>query len=185
MEQEKDAVKPAWWKRAGRRFVRELPWLLLAVAAYWVATSRQTPEVEIGSVPQPFQAQVIGGGVIDTVELRGKPLLLVFWAPWCKVCATEMPLINDLQASFGKDANVLGVGLSGPRADMEEFVRNHEPGFPNVYGDQDIAARFGIRAFPTMVLLDGDGAVRERLVGITTPWRIRWEVSRLTGNEAE
>lgn len=167
-------------QRLGRRAVRELPWLLILLAIYWAVSSSQTVEIEMGERPPPIRAPLIGGGGgVDTAELRGKPLVLVFWAPWCRVCSVEMPLLGELQQSFGERASVLGVGLSGSRAEMDEFAAKHGSGFPQVYGDQRISSAYGIRAFPTILILDSEGRVQHQFVGLTTRWRLQWSVSRL------
>ena len=180
--EEQGEIKPkaSWGTRAGKRILRELPWILIIGAIYWAVSSSQTADIATGAQPPTFQARQIGAeAMIDTQELRGKPLVLVFWAPWCRVCAVEMPLLGDLQQSFGDRAWVLGVGLSGSRAEMEEFVDKHGGGFPQVYGDDGIAAAYGIRAFPTILVLDAEGRVQNQYVGVTTRWRLRWAVSRL------
>lgn len=107
-----------------------------------------------------------------------KPKVLVFWAPWCSVCKTEMPVLSDLQADLGDQALVVGVGLAGTRAEIDGFVADKPTTFKHIYGEGHVDA-FGVRAFPTIIVLDQDNVVRAQTVGLTTPLRVKWEVGRL------
>jgi thiol-disulfide isomerase/thioredoxin len=167
--------KPTW----KRRILRELPWLLAFAAVYFWISNGQAPGVSVGDIVAPVRAEVIGGGSLDSAQ-SGLPKVFVFWAPWCGVCGAEFPMIGDLQQDLEGKADVIGVGLSGSKGEMDEFVAEHKPDFKNVYGDSDIAARFGVRAFPTIIIVDGGHTVKERFVGITTPWRLRFAVNTLS-----
>jgi thiol-disulfide isomerase/thioredoxin len=171
-------------RRWGIKLLRELPWLLAALAVWWIVSDNQSPDIAVGEPPPPIQARIIGADagtqeIIDTAAWRGKPLLLVFWAPWCTVCGVEMPLLGELADHLGDRARVLGVGLAGTAGEKARFVTKHAPSFPNVDADDSVARTWGLRAYPTIYLLDAEGVLRGRWVGLTTPWRLRFEVYRL------
>jgi len=162
------------------RLLRELPWLALMLGLWWVLSGDQSPSIQIGERPPAIKASVIGThDVVDTAAWRGKPLVLVFWAPWCGVCGVEMPLLGELAEDLGDSARVVGVGLAGTLAEKEAFVTKHAPTFPNVDAPDAVGRDWGLRAYPTLYLVDGEGVLRGRWVGLTTPWRLRFEVNRL------
>lgn len=167
------ARKP-WW----RGWLRELPWLVGFAVLYLFLSSRQAPLIHEGEIVPPFQAETIGAkGLFDSQTAAGKAMVLVFWAPWCTVCAGEIPMLGDLQSRLGGDALVVGVGMSGNRDEREAFVTKHGPKYMNVHGDADFTDAFGIRAFPTIIVVDAQHKVTSRLVGLTTPWRIQLAAS--------
>lgn len=170
---EEPATPPAkkTWRR---RILREIPWLLAFAAVFWYVGKDQSPRLQVGQTSARFEIPLVGGGTLNSGQWEGIPQVLVFWAPWCSVCGAEFPLLNDIQEELGDRARVIGIGLSGSEAEMKAFVSKHGPDFPNGIGSDKVERQFGVRAFPTIFVLDGQGVVVDRLVGITTPLRIRW-----------
>lgn len=166
--------KPPLWKRV----LRELVWIGLFAGVYFALQGERAPQLAVGTRAPNIAAEVVGGGTISVDPSLAKPKVLVFWAPWCGVCKTEMPLISDLQEDFGDDAVVVGVALAGSRAEIAQFVAEKPTSFKHIYGDGKVDA-YGVRAFPTIYILDKDNIVRSHTVGLTTPLRIKWEISRL------
>jgi thiol-disulfide isomerase/thioredoxin len=160
-------------KRAlAARLAKELAWVAVFVGAYLYISAGQAPALAVGGRAPSFTAERIGGGTVEVSPAVRKEKVLVFWAPWCKVCAAEMPLLGDLQASLGDKVLVVGVGLSGSRAEIARFAREKGADFPHVFGDARMDV-FGIRAFPSLFVLDADNVVTARYVGLTTPIRLR------------
>jgi cytochrome c biogenesis protein CcmG, thiol:disulfide interchange protein DsbE len=160
-----------------RRILRELPWLVLIAAVYWIMSDRQAPALEVGAQVPALSWRSVG----DAQELRmadhaGTPMVLVFWAPWCGVCRTELPLLRSLQDDLGDRAKVIGVAMSGTTEAIEEFAVEYGRGMPHVYADARTESLMGIRAFPTIFVLDAEHRVKARYVGFTTPMRIRLAV---------
>ena len=166
-----------------RRILLEIPWLLAFAAVFWYMSQGQAPLLQVGQTSARFEIPLVGGGTLDSGKWEGTPQVLVFWAPWCSVCGAEFPLLNDIQEELGDKARVIGIGLSGSQAEMQAFVSKHSPDFPNGMADEKVERQFGVRAFPTIFVLDGHGVVVDRLVGITTPLRIRWALRGATAPE--
>ncbi len=160
--------------RFRRRLVREIPWIVLMLALYWALSDRQAPEAEVGKPAPAMTGAWLAGGSPYVAPSDGKQTLYVFWAPWCGVCKTEFKLFGDLQESLGDGVRVVGVGLAGSRSEMQAFVSENPTDFPSIMGDSTVPRRWGLRAYPTLYLVDGDGILKKTWVGITTPWSIRW-----------
>ena len=117
-----------------------------------------------------FVAPLVAGGSVDLADLRGQPLVLVFWATWCGPCLAEVPALNALQGSVG-DARILAVNAQEDPSTVEAAVRGLGIRYP-VALDRDgrIAAAYRVQVLPTLLVLDASGRIRYR--GTVLPSRI-------------
>ena len=100
-------------------------------------------------------------------SLKGKIVLLDFWAVWCKPCIAAFPTLEKLNKDF-KDKNfeVVGVAVySGGPEDVSKFLKQHELDYKIVVGDADLALRFGVIGYPSYFLVGPDGKVLKKYVG--------------------
>lgn len=114
-------------------------------------------------VAPDFAVSSLKGVYFTNFKLEGDQSLLMFWAPWCGVCRRELPkLAHYYQNDMPDDLQVLAIGTSSSRREVERYVDGHSGTFvfPTAYDANKVIARdFGIRAFPTYVLLDRDGTI--------------------------
>lgn len=100
-------------------------------------------------------------------DLRGKAVLINFWASWCEPCRAEMPALQTLAEVYGPDKLVvLTVNFKESAAKVTQFVQAtglHLPVLADPAGD--IARRWGVSVFPTTVLIGADGQARQRVRG--------------------
>ncbi len=118
------------------------------------------------------------------MSLKGKTVLLDFWAVWCGPCIAAFPTLKKLNHDL-KDRNfeVVGVAVfSGVHEDVRKFVEKYQLDYKIVVGDENLAERFGVIGFPTYFLIDPDGEVRKTYVGEakTLYAKVKQEVSKLT-----
>ncbi|MBA3965289.1 MAG: TlpA family protein disulfide reductase [Nitrospirales bacterium] len=114
------------------------------------------------SVPAPeFQLRAFDGHTYSKVSLHGRPTLLVFWAPWCRYCQMELPVLAKFyQANKPDQLQVLTIAFSDSLAHVEEYVTSNPDTFvyPTAYDrDNVVAQAFGVNATPTFVVMDADG----------------------------
>src|SRR5437867_6578533 len=107
------------------------------------------------------------GNEIKLSELRGKVVLLNFWATWCKPCKEEMPA---MQASYDKLRDkgfvVLAVNELEDTARVAEHIRTHGHTFEVVMDhNNQVANMYGVVGLPASFLIDPQGIVRERISG--------------------
>ena len=134
-------------------------------------------EVGLGLAAEPplapaFKVKSVTGEILDLERLRvSGPVLLDFWATWCKPCLAALPEVEALRARFGpRGFTVIGVSVDGPRnfPKVRPFARRLGLGFPIVLDeDGDLQRRFQVRAIPTSVLISAEG----RTVRVTQGWR--------------
>lgn len=119
---------------------------------------------------------------VSLEALKGKVVLLDFWATWCPPCRHELPYLGKMYTDL-KDRGFAIVGMTvdqGPVAEVSEAVKPFGIPYPLVLAGSDVQAAYGgIRAVPTKFLLDKDGGVRKRYVGVVSEAELRADVESL------
>jgi thiol-disulfide isomerase/thioredoxin len=118
--------------------------------------------------PTPaFSGTDLTGKVWQLADLRGKAVLLNFWASWCEPCRAEMPALQALAQRYGPDKlQVLTVNFKESVPKMAQFVTATDLTLP-VLADPAgaMARRWGVSVFPTTVLIAADGRVHQSIRG--------------------
>lgn len=119
-----------------------------------------------------FKTRSVTGETLALTELTARgPVLLDFWATWCKPCLGALPEVDSLHRRFApRGLTVIGVSVDGPRnfPKVRPFARQLGLGFPIVLDeDGSLQQRFQARAIPTSVLISAEG----RIVRVTQGWR--------------
>jgi peroxiredoxin len=115
-----------------------------------------------------FTLKTLDGRTVRLQDLRGKVVLLNFWATWCAPCREEMPALETLARELGpRGLTVVGVNFKESKPDVEAFVRQHELGFRMLLdGEGRLAKRYQVYALPVTLLVDRRGMVVGTVVGI-------------------
>ncbi|UIO40213.1 TlpA family protein disulfide reductase [Brevibacillus brevis] len=113
---------------------------------------------------------------------RAKPLVLNFWASWCGPCKLEAPDLQKVYEKYGGQVDLYGVNVTSndsPEAAMA-FVTNYKLTFPipmDVAGT--VSNRYKVMAFPTTYLIDADGIVRKKIIGMVDAPTLELELRQL------
>jgi thiol-disulfide isomerase/thioredoxin len=124
---------------------------------------------EIGSPLPDFTVQDLEGREISSVDLRGKVVLIDFWATWCEPCKKEMPGYQKLLDRYGsRGFAVLGFKFNMMK-DTEDpvlFATKSGVRYPLAVAAEDLTQRFGgIQGLPTTLLYDRHGILRKKIIG--------------------
>jgi len=165
---------------------RPAVWIIAAgVAAAAIAalltSSGAPPPVGRGSVAPEFALpRLAGGAPVDLESLRGRVVLLNFWATWCKPCEEEMPAMQRLYDALAPEGfELLAVSVDEDPSEVASFVERLGVSFPILMDvDQGVARSYQTFRFPETLLIGRDGVVVERYVG-PKEWDAEPYVARL------
>ncbi|HEU4390156.1 MAG TPA: redoxin domain-containing protein [Blastocatellia bacterium] len=111
-----------------------------------------------------FKVKSTSGEQLSISTLRGKVVLLDFWAVWCGPCRAEMPNVKRLWSKYaGSDFAMIGISLDDDRGAFDKYVASEGIKWPQYYPEdgQNIVARlYGVQGIPYTVLIDENGIVR-------------------------
>jgi thiol-disulfide isomerase/thioredoxin len=126
----------------------------------------------VGTEAPEFALPDLDGKVVKSGDLRGKVVILDFWATWCPPCRQEVPHFVALQSKY-RDQGLEIVGLSldkGGANDVKPFVEEYNVNYMMLIANDQTASDFGgITGIPTTFVLDKDGKIVKRFLGYTDP----------------
>ena len=149
-------------------FVRGLA--LFALGSMGLAGAALIPEKSRKPAAN-FSLEDAGGGKVQLTDLKGKVVLLNFWATWCGPCKLEIPWFEDFQNTLkGQGFTVLGVSMDDDGWKVvKPYIGSAKMNYPVVLGNDKMADSYGgIDAMPTTLLIDRNGriaAVHTGLIG--------------------
>jgi thiol-disulfide isomerase/thioredoxin len=116
----------------------------------------------------PFLVNDLDGNIISTANLRGKVVLLSFWATWCPPCREEIPELNQLAARYPDKLVIIGVSMDdGPPSEVRQFAQKVGMHYPIVMGTEEITSEYGgVPGLPTNFIVSADGGVVQKHVGL-------------------
>ncbi len=132
----------------------------------------------------PFLVNDLAGNVISTPRLRGKVVIVNFWATWCPPCRAEIPQLTALASRYKDRLEIIGVAMDDDTspAEVRAFAARAGINYPIVMGSQTIAAEYGgVPALPTSFIVDTNGRVVQKHVGLNPPGLFDTEVRALLG----
>lgn len=119
-------------------------------------------------IPPELILRDINNQIVDLSQLKGKVILVNFWASWCPPCVHEMPSMERLQKYFSaKDFTILGVNMAEDKKTVKHFLKTKvNISFPILFDDKGTTLkRWGVFAFPTSYVVDKAGNIRYALFG--------------------
>jgi cytochrome c biogenesis protein CcmG/thiol:disulfide interchange protein DsbE len=120
------------------------------------------------AAPQFALSRLDAPGKLKLASLRGKVVVLNFWASWCVPCKSEAPRLEAAWQRYrGRGVVVLGVDGQDFSGDAKRFIRKHGITYPNVHdGPGDIGTKYGVTGFPETYFVDRRGRlIGDRVVG--------------------
>lgn len=125
------------------------------------------PRAIIGQPALDFDYQDMNGNRGGIRGLKGRVVLLRFWADWCPYCKFEMPRINVFYLRLkDRGFEVVAVNVAQSRDVVEAFTAQFNLSYPMIMDpDGSLAQFYGVKGIPTNFLIDRDGTIREILVG--------------------
>lgn len=149
---------------------RLLPALLCAVAVLLTPApaTAQTNSLKVGDLFPDLAKYELDGQL--PASLKGKIVVVDFWASWCGPCQRTFPLMEELHHRYSRRGLlILAVNEDKSRSAMDEFIKEHPVTFPVLRDSKrKLVAELNIPALPTSYLLDGTGRIRSIQPGART-----------------
>jgi thiol-disulfide isomerase/thioredoxin len=117
-----------------------------------------------GAKPLDLKFTSVNGQAVDLSKLRGKVVLIDFWATWCPPCRAEVPdVVATYQKYHAKGFEVVGVSLDSDKSALLTFIKSNGMTWPQYFDgngwDNAVSSRFGIDSIPAMWLVGKDGVL--------------------------
>jgi peroxiredoxin len=123
----------------------------------------------VGQPAPDFELQSVNGSKLKLSDLRGKAVLLNFWATYCGPCKIEMPWFVELQRQFGPQGfQIVGVAMDDASTDdIAKFAKDMGVNYPILLGKESVGLSYGgVNVLPTTFFLDRSGKVIAREFGL-------------------
>lgn len=144
-------------------------WLVIAFMADLIAVAplQSAAENLLNRKAPEITRRDLSGQKLDLARLRGKVVLLNFWATWCAPCQTEMPVFSNWQREYGgRGLQVIGISMDDSVRPVRMALRRLKPAYPIAMGDAELGERYGgVLGLPLSYLIDREGVVRARFQG--------------------
>lgn len=127
------------------------------------ATSQNGPAV--GSKAPDFELKTLTGETVKLSDLKGKKVMLNFWATWCPPCKAEMPDMEKFHQEVGDKVVILAVNID-PQLDVQAFVDEYKITFPIPLDTEDaVNGMYDVISIPTTYFIDSKGIIQHKFVG--------------------
>jgi cytochrome c biogenesis protein CcmG/thiol:disulfide interchange protein DsbE len=149
--------------------------------------SGPTPLVTKASPAPDFTLESLDGKSLRLSDLRGKAVLLNFWATWCGPCKIETPWLVELQKQYGSQGlQVIGVAMDDSGKDeIAKFAKDMGVNYPVLLGKEAVGDDYGgVPALPESFFIGRDGKIVDKIIGLKGKGEIEDSIKKALGTEA-
>jgi peroxiredoxin len=172
------------WSRL-RRVLDVGLWVVVLGLLVWRFGPQVGAALGIGGmdVPAPdFALATLDGDTVRLADLKGRVVMVNFWATWCAPCRLEMPGFEDVWRDY-RDRGVVILGVSvdrGVRSEVERWVRDRDITYPIAFATGSMVEAYGgANLLPTSVLINREGRIVHRVEGFYAEPALRASLKRL------
>jgi len=134
----------------------------------------EQPRLATLETPPPFSVTTIDGKSVSLQSLRGRVVVLDFWATWCPPCRESVPDLRELTQKYPSDKlTVLSISNDEKEQTARDYIAKHGMTWPQYFDkDKNITKLFGVGYFPTYIVIGPEGEIEHRIVGENPQQRI-------------
>jgi thiol-disulfide isomerase/thioredoxin len=136
------------------------------------------PKLASEPVAPDFAVTCEDGKRITSDQLAGKVVVIDFWATWCPACRAALPDMKDLVRKYPSNRLVIISSSADSDANAwRDYITKKEMTWPQVLDKNGhLSGSFDVHAFPTYIVIDGDGVIRKRIVGTDPQKSLAYEL---------
>ena len=148
-----------------------------------IGAAIDSSRARVGTPAPAFRLPDTDGRVVSLADLRGKPVVLAFFASWCHPCEEELPVLEQFAREHGGALHVVAISFQDLSSDSVDFVHRLGITYPALLDDPaaPVARRYGVRGIPQTVFVDARGVVRGRVYGVTSRSELAPAIDDLLG----
>jgi peroxiredoxin len=150
---------------------------VLLLAALMIACTRAEKD---GAAPD-FTLKDLSGKNVKLSALKGRVVLVEFWATWCPPCRTSIPALEKLHRAYAaKGLTILAVSMDeGSWDDVRAFAKEEKMTYTVLQGTEEVSSQYAVRMIPATFLVDRQGTIQNRYLGEMSEERIEKDVQAL------
>ncbi|MFN8446312.1 MAG: TlpA disulfide reductase family protein [Caldilineaceae bacterium] len=136
-------------------------WIWVNRVPEQIVVAKDTPRPVVGYPAPDFRLKSLQDENFALSDLRGKPVVLNFWATWCGPCRNEMPALQKASEKYAGDVAIIGVDQSEPPETVRQFIHELGVNFDILLdANNDAATAFDVTLMPTTYFIDAQGIIR-------------------------
>ena len=138
----------------------------------------------VGSIAPDFELANLENESLRLSKMRGKIVILNFWATWCEPCKVEMPFFEDFYQGSQSDLEILAINFDEPALQVEQFVDEFQMSFPVLLDPGGLIQElYRVRGYPTTFVVDEEGVIQFHHIGLVTDSQLEHYLTELGANE--
>ncbi len=141
---------------------------LMIYGLYFASNPREIPSAQIGKKAHPFTITTFKGKTLSLEDLKGRPVIVNFWASWCVSCRAEAHVIESAHNKYTpKGAVFIGIAINDTRKASLAFIAKYGKTY-NLAPDDElgtISLDYGVTAVPETFLIDKQGLIVHKVLG--------------------
>ena len=140
---------------------------IITLALFAGCTSKDKDKGGAATAAPDFALQDNSGKKVRLAELKGKVVLVEFWATWCPPCRDEIPVIERLHKLYGdKGLTVLAISMDeGDWDEVKAFAKERKISYTVLKGTEDVSTEYMVRLIPATFLIDKEGKINKQYMG--------------------